>query len=209
MLSFFLASNGGKGRTGMVVVATLVALGMSVEHGIHAVRNRRKGMIKNPAQIMYLRWFESRWRHDHPDYKSWQADGNEKDLLEELKHERKHAKDPHQVGVVELKVVGLSDVKAAACSFLSCSLLAVSGPHARNRLPFIISENTSEHLLNFVVADTDSWHCLLGLMRPDGGSVGTVVVKGSRGRATAQFPIVTDDGTIAGFVRCIVDIVKK
>ncbi len=49
--------NGGKGRTGMVVVATMVALGMSVDDAIYEVRRRRAGMIRNPAQIIYLRWF--------------------------------------------------------------------------------------------------------------------------------------------------------
>ncbi len=49
--------NGGKGRTGMVVVATMVALGMSVDDAIYEVRRQRSGMIRNPAQIIYLRWF--------------------------------------------------------------------------------------------------------------------------------------------------------
>jgi ankyrin repeat protein/protein-tyrosine phosphatase len=49
--------NGGKGRTGMVVVATMVALGMSVDDAIVEIRRRRSGMIRNPAQIIYLRWF--------------------------------------------------------------------------------------------------------------------------------------------------------
>ena len=49
--------NGGKGRTGMVVVATMVALGMSVDDAIVEIRRRRHGMIRNPAQIIYLRWF--------------------------------------------------------------------------------------------------------------------------------------------------------
>jgi protein-tyrosine phosphatase len=49
--------NGGKGRTGMVVVATMVALGLTVDDAIFEIRRRRSGMIRNPAQIIYLRWF--------------------------------------------------------------------------------------------------------------------------------------------------------
>ena len=193
----------------MVVVATLVAFGMSVEQGINAVRARRSGMIRNPAQIMYLRWFETRWRHEHPDYTSWSPDGYEKDLQYELKHERKHNKNPQLVGIVKLRVVGLKDVKAAECSFLSCSLLAVSGPHARNRQPFTISENASENTVEFVVANTKCWYCMLGLVRPDGGSVGTVVVRGTTGHIEAAHPIVSEDGAIAGFVLTVADLSTK
>ena len=163
-------------------------------------------MIRNPAQIMYLRWFSQVWRHEHPDYAAWKAEGNEKELQYELLHERKHSKHPDLVATVSVQVVGLKDVKAAACSFLTCSLLAVSGPHARNRLPFTISEDESENLIQFVVANCNSWHCLLGLVRPDGGSVGTVVVCGATEQRKQAYPIVTDDGTIAGFVQCVSSI---
>jgi len=43
--------NGGKGRTGLVVVATLCALGMSVDDAVKATRAARPGMIQNPAQV--------------------------------------------------------------------------------------------------------------------------------------------------------------
>lgn len=62
---FFFTSNGGKGRTGLVACAILVAKGLSVDDSIQAIRRRRKGMIRNPAQIMYLRIFEKSWRNEH------------------------------------------------------------------------------------------------------------------------------------------------
>jgi hypothetical protein len=54
--------NGGKGRTGLLVCAILVAKGLLPDDAIQAVRSRRKGMIRNPAQIFYLSMFEGRWR---------------------------------------------------------------------------------------------------------------------------------------------------
>eukprot|EP00029_Vermamoeba_vermiformis_P000918 TRINITY_DN1108_c0_g1_i2.p1 TRINITY_DN1108_c0_g1~~TRINITY_DN1108_c0_g1_i2.p1 ORF type:complete len:757 (-),score=240.61 TRINITY_DN1108_c0_g1_i2:97-2367(-) len=54
--------NGGKGRTGTVVVATLVGLGKKVHHAIDVVRKSRPGTIRNPMQIMYVKRFKSAWR---------------------------------------------------------------------------------------------------------------------------------------------------
>jgi hypothetical protein len=49
--------NGGKGRTGLVVVAVLLTLGMSLPQAVDAVRRARKGCIHNPSQLLYLGWF--------------------------------------------------------------------------------------------------------------------------------------------------------
>eukprot|EP00029_Vermamoeba_vermiformis_P010071 TRINITY_DN5229_c0_g1_i1.p1 TRINITY_DN5229_c0_g1~~TRINITY_DN5229_c0_g1_i1.p1 ORF type:complete len:724 (-),score=146.18 TRINITY_DN5229_c0_g1_i1:264-2435(-) len=46
--------NGGKGRTGLVVVATLCGLGMSVDDAVKATRAARPGMIQNPAQVRQI-----------------------------------------------------------------------------------------------------------------------------------------------------------
>lgn len=47
--------NGGKGRTGLLVVACLMALGMGLDEGVDLIREARPGMIYNPAQLVYLR----------------------------------------------------------------------------------------------------------------------------------------------------------
>ncbi len=49
--------NGGKGRTGLVVVATLCGLGMSVDDAVKATRAARPGMIQNPAQVSQMRCY--------------------------------------------------------------------------------------------------------------------------------------------------------
>jgi len=54
--------NGGKGRTGTVVVATLVGLGKKVQHAIDVTRKARPGTIRNPVQIMYVKRFKAAWR---------------------------------------------------------------------------------------------------------------------------------------------------
>lgn len=58
--------NGGKGRTGLVVVATLCGLGMSVDEAVKATRSARPGMIQNPAQILYARAFKMYWDSKYP-----------------------------------------------------------------------------------------------------------------------------------------------
>jgi len=50
--------NGGKGRSGTIVVATLVGLGKKVDNAIKVVRSTRSGTIRNPVQIAYLRSFK-------------------------------------------------------------------------------------------------------------------------------------------------------
>jgi len=53
--------NGGKGRTGLIVVSALVALGMEVNDAVQITRDARSGMIKNPAQLIYVRAFKKVW----------------------------------------------------------------------------------------------------------------------------------------------------
>ncbi|XP_049849448.1 uncharacterized protein LOC126318685 [Schistocerca gregaria] len=59
--------NGGKGRTGFVVVATLVTLGMEPREATQLVRSVRKGMLYNPAQILYIRAYKLNLRSMNPD----------------------------------------------------------------------------------------------------------------------------------------------
>jgi hypothetical protein len=78
-----------------VACAILVAKGLSVDDAIHAIRNRRKGMIRNPAQIIYLRRFESRWKGEHeqadPSSSSSDDDIEAADPIRRMYHkERKH-----------------------------------------------------------------------------------------------------------------------
>jgi len=54
--------NGGKGRSGTVLVATLVALGRKVQQAIDVVRKARSGTIQNPLQIAYVKSFKTAWR---------------------------------------------------------------------------------------------------------------------------------------------------
>jgi len=54
--------NGGKGRSGTVLVATLVALGRKVQQAIEVVRKARSGTIQNPLQIAYVKNFKNSWR---------------------------------------------------------------------------------------------------------------------------------------------------
>jgi len=54
--------NGGKGRSGTVLVATLVALGRKVQQAIDVVRKARAGTIQNPLQIAYVKSFKTAWR---------------------------------------------------------------------------------------------------------------------------------------------------
>jgi len=46
--------NGGKGRTGLLVVACLIQLGMTQTDATNKIRKVRPGMLQNPAQQMYL-----------------------------------------------------------------------------------------------------------------------------------------------------------
>lgn len=53
--------NGGKGRSGTVLVATLVGLGRRVQQAIDVVRATRAETIRNPLQIAYVKRFKSAW----------------------------------------------------------------------------------------------------------------------------------------------------
>lgn len=57
--------NGGKGRSGMVVVSVLVALGMKPGDAIDLVRAARPGTIRNPAQVFYVKLFAQTWHQRH------------------------------------------------------------------------------------------------------------------------------------------------
>lgn len=59
--------NGGKGRSGTVVVAALIGLGRKVEHSIDIVRRSRSGTIRNPLQIAYVKKFKTVWRKRHKE----------------------------------------------------------------------------------------------------------------------------------------------
>lgn len=57
--------NGGKGRTGLVVAAVLIAThGCSVSQAIDAVRAARAGTLYNPLQIFYAYQFASYWHEN-------------------------------------------------------------------------------------------------------------------------------------------------
>jgi hypothetical protein len=191
----------------MVSVATLVALGMSVETGIHVVRNRRSGMIKNPAQIMYLRFFETRWRHEHSDYVAWASPevvNLEKQLAHEVKHEKKDNKTGKLFGIVTLNLFTLKNTRT---EILDCTVLAVSGPFPRNRPKWVIGKNDGQDRnVKFVVSDATDWHCLLRLSRPDCNDeeLGVVVVKGGDQSliCVTSNPIISADGKMAGMLSC-------
>eukprot|EP01129_Flabellula_baltica_P003748 TRINITY_DN13483_c0_g1_i1.p1 TRINITY_DN13483_c0_g1~~TRINITY_DN13483_c0_g1_i1.p1 ORF type:complete len:330 (+),score=35.05 TRINITY_DN13483_c0_g1_i1:100-990(+) len=53
--------NGGKGRTGLVTVALLMQLGMSQESATNLMRSIRSGMLRNPAQIQYLKSYQKKY----------------------------------------------------------------------------------------------------------------------------------------------------
>jgi len=47
--------NGGRGRTGLVVAACIYNLGYTIDQSINMVRTARTGMLRNPAQELFLR----------------------------------------------------------------------------------------------------------------------------------------------------------
>jgi len=47
--------NGGRGRTGLVVSACILNLGYPIDQAIQIVRTARTGMLRNPAQEIFLR----------------------------------------------------------------------------------------------------------------------------------------------------------
>jgi len=54
---------GGKGRTGLLVVAVLLAAGASLPEALVAIRSSRKGTIMNPLQLIYLQWVATHFFH--------------------------------------------------------------------------------------------------------------------------------------------------
>jgi len=59
--------NGGKGRSGTILVATLVGLGKGIDNAIEIVRKTRSGTIRNPLQIQYLHRFKKAWKKRKKD----------------------------------------------------------------------------------------------------------------------------------------------
>lgn len=49
--------NGGKGRAGLVVASTLIALGLDVSTSVSSIRAVRSGSLYNPIQLLYLQSF--------------------------------------------------------------------------------------------------------------------------------------------------------
>lgn len=54
--------NGGKGRSGTVAVACMVAMGQRVDKSIDVVRKARSGTIRNPLQIVYVKRFKTAFK---------------------------------------------------------------------------------------------------------------------------------------------------
>jgi len=54
--------NGGKGRTGLLVVGCLIKLGLSQNEATEIIRKVRPGMLRNPAQQVYLMWIDAKLR---------------------------------------------------------------------------------------------------------------------------------------------------
>ena len=52
--------NGGKGRSGTLCTAVLMAHGMTLDEAKQTVRTARPGTIRNPAQILWLRMARSK-----------------------------------------------------------------------------------------------------------------------------------------------------
>jgi ankyrin repeat protein/protein-tyrosine phosphatase len=214
--------NGGKGRTGMVVVATMVALGMSVDDAIVEVRRRRAGMIRNPAQIIYLRWFgtecellsglssaypfstEARWRHEH------HTDEEARDQLErELKSQRKLSKksrDEKSAAFVTLTLIGARDIEADHLLF---SLLAVSGPFPHQRHGWGLDSTGDRNRITFVAADTAHWHCLVGVAGLGGVATGTVVISGTGAAVGSCWRPVVDEERVVGHLEFAITVETK
>jgi protein-tyrosine phosphatase len=54
--------NGGKGRSGTVAVACMVAMGKRVVQSIDVVRKARSGTIRNPVQVVYVKRFKTAFK---------------------------------------------------------------------------------------------------------------------------------------------------
>jgi len=52
--------NGGKGRTSLITVSCLFFLGVPIDQGISLLRSVRPGMLRNPAQEVFLHALSSR-----------------------------------------------------------------------------------------------------------------------------------------------------
>jgi len=52
--------NGGRGRTGLIVAACIILIGYNSDKAIQFVRTARTGMLRNPAQELFLHTLESK-----------------------------------------------------------------------------------------------------------------------------------------------------
>jgi len=60
--------NGGKGRTGLLIVGCLIKLGLNQYEATEIIRSVRPGMLRNPAQQVYLMWIDAKLRsEDQPN----------------------------------------------------------------------------------------------------------------------------------------------
>eukprot|EP01126_Amoeba_proteus_P005838 TRINITY_DN1199_c5_g1_i4.p2 TRINITY_DN1199_c5_g1~~TRINITY_DN1199_c5_g1_i4.p2 ORF type:complete len:235 (+),score=87.23 TRINITY_DN1199_c5_g1_i4:1704-2408(+) len=81
--------NGGKGRSGTLLVATLIGLGRKVQQSIDVVRKARAGTIRNPLQIAYVMRFKTAWKK-HISKKA--EEDEEEDEKRKKREERKNKK---------------------------------------------------------------------------------------------------------------------
>jgi len=56
--------NGGKGRTGLIVATSLLLLGIPLDQALNMIRSVRTGMLRNPAQEVFLKALAARLRED-------------------------------------------------------------------------------------------------------------------------------------------------
>jgi len=102
--------NGGKGRSGTLLVATLIGLGRKVHVAIDIVRKARAGTIRNPLQIAYVKRFKKAWK------KSQRKEDEDK-LPRKTRSEKFAAKDVKEAKELrdskEIKVTSVPDTKEA------------------------------------------------------------------------------------------------
>ncbi len=177
--------------------ALLVARGLSVDAAIHAIRQRRKGMIRNPAQIVYLRLFETRWRSDHSSHSSSSSSSSpdsspppprlmiapvaddDGSVRAVLRAER--ARPNTHPAVVVLTIVEADHLSDSPVdSFVQ--LVAVSGPTVGGlSLHSAVARGTVHPVWNFlssrfVVTDVSRWFCTIAVVEPSTHNVVALAV---------------------------------
>jgi len=58
--------NGGRGRTGLIVAASIILIGYSSDQAIQMVRTARTGMLRNPAQEVFLHALQNKIQSQTP-----------------------------------------------------------------------------------------------------------------------------------------------